>query len=422
MHHIEFYAITQLPGKLMQPTSFRARNIGKIDSQWQAVFRDYWPAYEAWFRRNKQAGINPEALQQSHRQLAKIMPEMLPLYESFRNASNDCPVAAQFLTGYQPPAYLVSCSQAVLLDEEPVLIRNYDLSPELSENLVTQSQWQGQDIIGTNECLWGLDDGMNKSGLAASLTFGGSNKVGKGFGIPFILRYTLQTCVNVKQAIKVLQRVPSHMAYNVTLLDRKGAFATVMMAPGQDAVVTRERCITNHQARVTWPQQAAFSKTQERKQFLDQLLARGKVNEQQLREAFLSAPLLATNYPQKFGTVYTAAYRPLSESMSYHWPGEEAWLHSFANFKAREKTVILGKQARAVELYGEATLCTTPEPCLSADVRQQLLQSLVYLPASVVGQPDVLAALKQKLQAENAFSWKDYAQQMAQVWYYPAPV
>jgi hypothetical protein len=76
----------------------------------------------------------------------------------------------------------------------------------------------------------------------------------------------------------------------------------------------------------------------------------------------------------------------------------------------------------AVELYGEATMYTTSEPCLSADVRQQLLQSLVYLPASVVGQPDVLAALKQKLQAENAFSWKDYAQQMAQVWYFPVSV
>ena len=181
------------------------------------MFCDYWPAYESWYCHNNQTGLNTEALEQGHRKLATIMPEMLPLYESFRNASNDCPVAAQFLTGYQPPPYLVNCSQAVLLGEEPLLIRNYDLSPELSENLVMQSNWLGQEIIGTNECLWGLDDGMNKSGLVASLTFGGSNKVGKGFGIPFILRYLLQICVNVKQAIKVLQRVPSHMAYNVTL-------------------------------------------------------------------------------------------------------------------------------------------------------------------------------------------------------------
>lgn len=405
----------------MKPVTFRASRIGKIDSQWQAVFRDYWPAYKAWFRRDKQTEISPDALKQGYRQLANIMPEMLPLYESFRNISNDCPLAAQFLTGYQPPAYLVSCSQAVLLDEEPLLIRNYDLSPELSENLVTQSEWLGQNIIGTNECLWGLDDGMNKSGLAASLTFGGSYKVGKGFGIPFILRYTLQTCVNVKQAIKVLQRVPSHMAYNVTLLDRQGAFATVMVAPGQDAIVTSERCITNHQALVTWPQQAAFSKTRERKQYLDQLLAKGTIDEQQLREAFLAAPLLANNYSQMFGTVYTAVYKPLSETMSYHWPAEQAWRHSFADFRASEKTVSLGKHEIPMTIQGDFIRPANSNDRLSAGTRQQLLQSLLYLPTSVVGQPEALESLKQNLRADTSFCWKDYARQIAQIWSFPVP-
>ena len=405
----------------MQSTTFRARRISNIDTQWQAVFCDYWPAYESWYRHNKQAELNTEALEQGHRKLATIMPEMLPLYESFRNASNDCPVAAQFLTGYQPPPYLVNCSQAVLLGEEPLLIRNYDLSPELSENLVTQSKWLGQEIIGTNECLWGLDDGMNKSGLVASLTFGGSNKVGKGFGIPFILRYLLQICVNVKQAIKLLQRVPSHMAYNVTLLDRQGTCATVMVAPGKDTIVTRERCVTNHQMRVTWPRQAAFSKTRERKRFLDELLTSGSVNEQQLRESFLAAPLHATNYSQRFGTVYTAVYKPLSETMSYHWPAEKAWKHSFSDFISGEKTVSLGKQTNPALVRGDVINRADSDYGLSADTRQQLLQSLVYLPASAIGHPDALETLKQNLRGEGSFCWKDYAMQLAQVWCYRVP-
>jgi predicted choloylglycine hydrolase len=405
----------------MLPTTFRARKIETIDSQWQAVFDDYWPTYNSWYRQKKHGDINSQVLKQGQRQLATIMPEMLPLYESFLEASNDCPVAAQFLTGYQPPAYLVSCSQAVLLDEEPLLMRNYDLSPDLSENLLTQSNWLGQEIIGSNECLWGLDDGMNRSGLVASLTFGGSNQLGKGFGIPFIMRYLLQTCENVKQAIKVLQRVPSHMAYNVTLLDKHGGFATVMVAPEQAAIVTHERCITNHQTQVTWPQQAVFSKTLERKQFLDELLARGKVNEQQLRKAFLAAPLRSANYPQKFGTVYTAVYKPLSETMSYHWPAEKAWRHSFAEFRASAKTVNLGKQANLVMVHGDVIEQADSDKGLPASIRQQLLQSLVYLPVSVVGQPDALENLKQHLRAENSFCWKDYAEQIAQVWHYPVP-
>jgi len=412
----------------MLPTTFRARRIETIDTQWQAVFNDYWPAYKAWYGQKKLNDINPAALKEGKRQLLAVMPEMQTLYERFLEASNDCPVAAQFLTGYQPPAYLVSCSQAVLLNEEPLLIRNYDLSPDLSENLLTQSNWLGQEIIGTSECLWGLNDGMNKSGLVASLTFGGSNKVGKGFGIPFIMRYVLQTCENVKQAIKVLQRVPSHMAYNVTLVDRHGDFATVMLAPDQPAIVTRERCITNHQAQVTWPQQAAFSKTLERKQFLDELLASGKMNEQQISKAFLAAPLLSGNYPQQFGTVYTAVYKPVSGTMSYNWPGEKAWHHSFADFQASEKMVSLGKQAN---LGKQENLGMAPadliehadysDYSLPASIRQQLLQSLVYLPASVVGQPDALEKLKQYLRAESSFCWNDYAEQIAQVWQYPVP-
>jgi predicted choloylglycine hydrolase len=350
------------------------------------------------------------------------MPEMLPLYESVLESSNDCPVVAQFLTGFQPPAYLVNCSQSVLLGEEPMLIRNYDLSPDLSENLVTQSDWLGQDIIGTNECLWGLDDGMNQAGLAASVTFGGSNKVGKGFGIPFIMRYLLQTSDNVKQAIKVLQRVPSHMAYNITLVDRQGFYATVMVAPHQPAIVTRERCTTNHQAQVTWPEQAAFSRTMERKQFLDDFLARGQISEQQLRAAFLASPLLSSDYRRNFGTVYTAVYKLSSESLSYHWPTEQAWSHGFADFKEKEKKVFLGKQANTFGVQGDVIGYVDSAESLSSDIRQLLLQSLVYLPASAVGQADVLETLKRNLQAENAFSWKDYVQQITQVWSYPMTV
>jgi predicted choloylglycine hydrolase len=403
----------------MQPTTFRARRIGKIDSQWRAIFHDYWPAYKAWYRQKKQTSVNPRELKQGYRQLARHMPELLPLYEGFLETSNDCPVAAQFLTGYQPPAYLVSCSQAVLIDEEPVLMRNYDLSPTLSENLLTQSNWLQQEIIGSNECLWGLDDGMNRSGLAASLTFGGSDKVGPGFGIPFILRYVLQTCTNVKQAIKALQRLPSHMAYNVTLLDRQGSFATVMLAPGQDANVTRERCITNHQGRVTWPRQAAFSKTLERKKFLDELLANEAVNEQKLRAAFMATPIRSSNYAQMFGTVYTAVYKPLSESMSYHWPSEKAWRHSFIDFRVSEKTVTLEKQANTATVPAHVGMRINPDQGLSADIRHYLLQGLQYLPASAAGQAAALETLKRNLRADNRFCWMDYARQLADVWRYP---
>ena len=406
----------------MPITTFRARKIGDIESQWRAVFDDYWPAYAAWYRQQMPANINPQALKLGQRQLASVMPEMLPIYQSMREVTDDCPVVAQFLTGYQPPAYLLNCSQAVLLDEEPLLMRNYDLSPDLSENLITQSDWLGQSIMGTNECLWGLDDGINESGLCASVTFGGSNRVGRGFGIPFILRYLLQTCETVKSGIRLLQRVPSHMAYNVTLVDRQGSFATVMLAPGEAAIVTRERCITNHQGRVSWPQQAVFSRTRERKQFLDELLARENLNERQLLAAFLRAPLLNSDFRRNFGTVYTAVYRPSSETMSYHWPDEPAWRHGFTDFSARQRAVNLGRQASLAPVQAEVAVQPDFDYGLSPDLRRQLLQSLAYLPASLVAQPEALDRLRQNLQSAGTFGWMDYARQIAQVWQVPVVV
>jgi hypothetical protein len=144
------------------------------------------------------------------------------------------------------------------------------------------------------------------------------------------------------------------------------------------------------------------------------------VSERKLRAAFLTAPLRSSNYAQSFGTVYTAVYRPASESMSYYWPGEQAWRHSFIDFRASEKTVTLGGQANTATVPAHAVMPVTPDPGLPADVRRFLLQGLQYLPASAAGQPAALQELKRKLRADTGFCWTDYARQLAEVWRHPA--
>jgi predicted choloylglycine hydrolase len=75
------------------------------------------------------------------------------------------------------------------------------------------------------DCLWGLLDGANDAGPVVSLTFGGRPQVGEGFGIPLVMRYVLQICATVEDAVRVLRRIPVHMSYNVTALDRDGVIA-----------------------------------------------------------------------------------------------------------------------------------------------------------------------------------------------------
>jgi len=433
----------------MNPTTFRTRKFDLQSPQnsfHETAFNEFWPEYKAWFQSKKQNASNPSLLKASESQLSKVMPELIPVYESFREASNDCPIAANFLTGHQPPAYLVNCSQAVLTHEEPILIRNYDLSPDLSENLITHSNLLGQPIIGTNECLWGLDDGMNTAGLVASLTFGGSKRVGKGFGIPFIMRYVLETCETVTQAIKVLQRVPSHMAYNITLLDKQGDFATVMVAPDQEAIVTKDRCITNHQQQVTWPAQASFSKTIERKKYLDNLLKDTSLSKSKIIESFLKTPLRSSNYAQQFGTVFTAIYQPEQGTMAYHWPDEEPLEVSFDDFIEQDKTVNLEAQATTFKAdftttgpinshsnqpqndsssfdyinydhinYDDNNFASSNYAAIPNEIRESLLMGLEYLPLTSTKQTSSISRLKQLLKSDKEISWAEYGNGFAAV-------
>ncbi len=409
----------------MNPTTFRARKFdikSKAKSFHEKAFHEFWPEYKAWYQSKKPDASNSALVKEAESQLIKVMPELIPIYESFREISNDCPIASNFLTGYQPPAYLVNCSQAVLIDKRPILIRNYDLSPALSENMITHSTFLDQAIIGTNECLWGFDDGMNSSGLAASLTFGGSKKVGKGFGIPFIMRYVLETCETVDQAIKVLKRVPSHMAYNITLLDKQGDFATVMVAPEQQAIVTKERCITNHQKQVTWPEQASFSKTLERKEYLDHLLQYKSTNKSNLIESFLKSPLRSSNYDQQFGTVFTAVYEPEQGSMAYHWPDEEPLIVSFDDFVEQDKVVNLEAQgvggetsaiafqnnSQAGDYRYDYDLASIP-----LEIRESLLLGLEYLPNDSSNKESSISKLKQLLKSDKKVSWVEYGNGLA---------
>ena len=138
-------------------------------------------------------------------------------------AAGGLDLQARFLALYRPPAYLTGCSQVVWPGEEPMLVRNYDYSPALCEGLILLSRWNGRAVLAMVDCLWGVLDGINDAGLAVSLTFGGRKVVGDGFGIPIVLRYILEFCDTAEQAGEVhASRVPVHMSYNVTAVDRRG--------------------------------------------------------------------------------------------------------------------------------------------------------------------------------------------------------
>jgi predicted choloylglycine hydrolase len=327
----------------------QAPGAGPVSLTWQAFAEDEpgdrirehlaatWPAFRRWWREG--ANARPSA-DEARARLQEHMPELVPAWRRLAAMLADDPDAAAALALWNPPPFLTGCSQAAVLPGGPALIRNYDWDYRLFDAVVARTAYGGRRVLGTLDCLWGLLDGVNDAGLAVSLTFGGRPQVGQGFGIPLVIRYVLQVCGTAEDAVRVLRRIPVHMSYNVTALDRDGRRATVYLAPDRPAQVTSQAVATNHQGTVEWAPYAAAIRTVERHERLDELLAAG-ADVPSVVAACLRPPLYATRFGEGFGTLYTAEYRPAEGIARYHWP-HRTWEQSLTHLEPGSIQIRLG--------------------------------------------------------------------------------
>lgn len=319
----------------------------KPGDKWQQLFEKLWPFYRRWYLREG-FGSRPGYLTCLEK-LEEHMPELLPLYQQLCELSGNGDLEARFLSMWNPPAFMSGCSQLALTKEMPVLVRNYDYSPMLFDGILLRTNWL-KPVIGMLDSSWGLLDGMNGDGLSVSLTFGGRNVMGNGFGIPLILRYVLETCSDTHQAVQVLCRVPVHMAYNVTLLDASGYYVTIYLAPDRPPVVTDSPMGTNHQINVEWEDYARVSATEERLKYLQETIRTGKLSNEDIIYRFLQPPLYNTQYEKGFGTLYTSVYYPKSGEMDVLWPAKRL-RYAFNDF--REELTVVNVNKRLSSLFVE---------------------------------------------------------------------
>lgn len=300
--------------------SFSSIREDKPAEKWKALFDRTWPQYKNWFL--SEGYLARKGYLTSVTQLEKYMPELVPVYQLLLNLVGGGDLESRFLTMFSPPAYMSACSQVAWTSGSTSLIRNYDYSFKMFEGTMLYSNWL-QPIIGMSDCTWGLLDGMNASGLAASLTFGGRKVTGDGFGIPLIIRYILETSTTVKEALGILSRVPVHMAYNVTLIDVSGEYATAYLSPDRTPVIVDSAVATNHQVEVEWTDYASLTDTIERKRHLEELVSSPNETEASVIRHFLHPPLYNTNFEKSFGTLYTIAYNVAQGTANIHWPEAE---------------------------------------------------------------------------------------------------
>ncbi|EPC01124.1 hypothetical protein L861_11155 [Litchfieldella anticariensis FP35 = DSM 16096] len=298
---------------------FRTVHEAEAGEKWRTLFDLHWPAYERWYLSESERE-RPGYLA-CYNALSQHMPELVPTYERLCELAGGGDLAARMLSLYRPPAYITGCSQAALTRHDAnVLVRNYDYPPELCEGTILYSRWNERRVIAMSDCLWGVLDGINDRGLAVSLAFGGRKVVGDGFGAPIILRYILEFCDSTPEAAEVLARVPTHMAYNITVLDAQGRYVTAMIAPDRPASIKRVQVATNHQKKIEWYAHALASETLIRERQLSILVDDEATTESRLISAFSTPPLYRSDYQRGLGTVYTAVYRPSLGQAEFRWP------------------------------------------------------------------------------------------------------
>lgn len=299
--------------------------------KWQALFELHWPAFERWYLSETERE-RPSYLA-CYNALNKHMPELMPTYARLCELAGGGDLPARMLSLYRPPPYITGCSQAVLANANSnILVRNYDYPPELCEGTILSTCWNGRRVIAMSDCLWGVLDGINDSGLTVSLAFGGRKTVGDGFGAPIILRYILEFCDTTDQAAAVLARVPTHMAYNITVNDAQGRYITAMIGPDRPATIRRLPVATNHQKKIEWYAHALASETLIRERQLAILVDDEATTRERLISAFFSPPLFRSDYRRGLGTIYTAVYYPNEGRATYYWADHSIDL-SFDHFE-----------------------------------------------------------------------------------------
>ena len=208
-------------------------------SAWRERFVEGRAEAEAWYRGTGRAP--PPTAAECRAQLQRHMPELLGPYERVCALVGEDALAPQILSQFRPPPLPCGCTQAVWLGADgPALVRNYDYPLDVVSDHFESTRWFGREVISKGQRPWGgCLDGMNGDGLVASVTFGGSPVQGLGFSIILVVRYILETCSHVSEAVAALCRIPLALSQNVTVLDKTGTYApTVYRAVYRPAALT----------------------------------------------------------------------------------------------------------------------------------------------------------------------------------------
>lgn len=123
-----------------------------------------------------------------------------------------------------PPACHCSCF-AFSTGKEILLGRNSDFLTEmekLNRNVIYKLKGGAYSFTGNTTAFAEMEDGVNEHGLAAGLTSVFPIDCKPGLNAGLLLRYLLEKCKNVSEAVSCLGQLPLASAQTLILADRTG--------------------------------------------------------------------------------------------------------------------------------------------------------------------------------------------------------
>ena len=128
-----------------------------------------------------------------------------------------------------PPSCNCSCF-AFTTEQEILLGRNSDFLTEierLNQNVVYKLTDGVYSFTGNTTAFVEIEDGVNEHGLAVGLTSVYPNHCKPGFNAGMIVRYLLEKCKNVSEAVSCLYQLPIASAQTLTLADAMGTITVI---------------------------------------------------------------------------------------------------------------------------------------------------------------------------------------------------
>jgi len=126
--------------------------------------------------------------------------------------------------------YKYGCTCFAFKDADNIIFgRNSDFFTEIRD--VCESALylpdKGYRFIGNSTALVQMEDGCNEHGLVIGLTFIPPKILKPGLNAGMLLRYVLEKCRTVKEALKALELLPISSAQTFTMVDKSGEMAAI---------------------------------------------------------------------------------------------------------------------------------------------------------------------------------------------------